>query len=153
MFPSVTPEYLDDDLIGTGATAADDNFDVDHELYRHIRELNELRAEHPTLVTGAQILHATDGGVFAFSRFDRDERIEYVVIVNASISSVTTTVATLTGATRFEPLRSDGSAVESTSDGEFTVDLPGLTTVVLRAVAEHPTPATPPAISLTRSIR
>ena len=53
MFPSLTPEYVDDDSIGTDATPADDNFDPEHPLYRHIASLAALRADHPVFVTGA----------------------------------------------------------------------------------------------------
>ena len=80
----VTPDYVVDQNIGSDATPADDNFDPGHPLYRHISELNDLRTDHPTLATGAQIVHPVDGPVFAFSRIDRDERIEYVVVTNSS---------------------------------------------------------------------
>ena len=44
----------DDDLIGTDATAADDNFVTDHPLYQAISRLAELiTAEHPALRDGA----------------------------------------------------------------------------------------------------
>ena len=39
MFPSQVASYNDDDLIGTDATTADDNFDPDHPLYATIAEL------------------------------------------------------------------------------------------------------------------
>ena len=42
MFASRTPEYLDDDLIGTTATHATDNFVPGHPLYRAIAELAAL---------------------------------------------------------------------------------------------------------------
>ncbi len=39
MFPSQVGSYNDDDLIGTDATTAEDNFDTRHPLYRTIRDL------------------------------------------------------------------------------------------------------------------
>ncbi len=85
MFPSQVALHNDTyDLIGTDATTADANFDIDHPLYQHIADLAELRENHPALADGAQIhRYATSGaGIFAFSRMDPDDNIEYVVAVN-----------------------------------------------------------------------
>ena len=49
--PARWPRYNDDDLIGTDATTADDNYNSDHPLYRHIADLVGLRCAHPTLPT------------------------------------------------------------------------------------------------------
>ena len=53
MFASKVPDYLDDDLLGTDATHAADNFNTGHPLYRDISELAALTAEHPALRNGA----------------------------------------------------------------------------------------------------
>ena len=39
MFPSLVPEYNDDDLIGTNNTTADDNFDPTHPIYQALAAL------------------------------------------------------------------------------------------------------------------
>ena len=72
MFPSKVARYNDDDLIGTDATTADDNFDTAHPLYQHIADLAALREDHPALADGAQIhRYASSGpGIYAFSRID-----------------------------------------------------------------------------------
>lgn len=150
MFPSLTPDYVDDDDIGTDATPADDNFDPTHPLYRHLATLASLRAEHPTLVTGAQLVHATSGSAVAFSRFDRDERIEYVVIVNADQAPATVRLATLSPDSAFEPVVGASEGVRSDSAGELTVDVPPLATVVVRAVEPAPLPTTPPSVTIVR---
>ncbi len=46
MFPSQVPEYNDDDLIGTDATTAEENFDTTHPLYTGIGALARLTREH-----------------------------------------------------------------------------------------------------------
>src|SRR4029453_872680 len=86
MFANEVAVYADNDLIGTDETSADDNFDRDHPLYRTIAKSASLRARYPALSTGAQIhRYSSDGpGVYAFSRIDRDERIEYVGALNHS---------------------------------------------------------------------
>ncbi|HEY0944608.1 MAG TPA: alpha-amylase family glycosyl hydrolase, partial [Opitutaceae bacterium] len=85
MFASRTPLYRGLSLIGTKRTGADDKFDDQHPLYRTIRALATLRSAHPTLARGSMHLRATDNpNVFAFSRVDRSERVEYVVALNNS---------------------------------------------------------------------
>ena len=111
-----TPEYLDDDNIGSDVTPAADNFDPEHPLYRHIAQLAALRRDHPTLVTGAQVNHTTEGSVVAFSRLDRDELVEYVVVSNSDgEQSVPVRFPVLTPDTSFTAVYADGE-VERWSD-------------------------------------
>ena len=80
MMPSQVASYNDDDLIGTTATTAAANFDEAHPLYDAFAGFAAVRAAHPALRNGAQIHRfADDGpGVYAFSRIDRTEQVEYV---------------------------------------------------------------------------
>ena len=89
MFPSQVASYNDDDLIGTDATTADSNFDTTHPIYTAISDVAALRGAHPALQTGAQITRSASGGsgVFAFSRIDATEQVEYVVALNNSESA------------------------------------------------------------------
>src|SRR5215216_4255672 len=86
MFASQVPDYLDDDLLGTGATHAQANFVPSHPLYGTISTLATLTREHPALRDGAhQHRYATGGpGIYPFSRSDRGEQREYVVALNNS---------------------------------------------------------------------
>ena len=70
MFPSQVASYNDDDLIGTDATTADDNFDPTHPLYQAHRRPG--RAARPTTrrcATAPQIHRyaASGAGIYAFS--------------------------------------------------------------------------------------
>ncbi|MCB0993345.1 MAG: alpha-amylase family glycosyl hydrolase [Acidimicrobiales bacterium] len=155
MFPAQSDEFIDDDNIGSDATPGDDNFDPDHPLYRHIAQLNELRSQHPTLVTGAQIVHDAPGPVFAFSRFDRDERTEYLVVTNSNASlSVPARFQALTPDTTFVPVWTRSEAVVepvmSDSTGEVLVDIAPLATVVFRAERTLAPVETGPEIALSR---
>ena len=69
LFASQVPDYLDDDLLGTDATHAQDNFVTSYPLYQQIG-LAALTKEHPALRDGAhQHRYASAGaGVYAFSR-------------------------------------------------------------------------------------
>ena len=102
MFPSQVATYNDDDLIGTDATTAVSNFDPTHPLYRAIGKLARLTRHHEALRDGAQIhrLSSTAAGVYAFSRIDRRDQREYVVVLNNSEQAQTATIPTYSGEAR-----------------------------------------------------
>ncbi len=152
MFASQTPEYLDDDLIGTDATAADDNFDTGHPLYRHVTALSAFRAEHAAaLVDGAQIGHPLDSPVFAMSRLHRDERIEYLVFTNSNpVLTVPARINPLTSTGTFTSLWGPEMTVLVDDGGEVVVEVPPLTTVMLVADAPVAPSDDAPTIRLAR---
>jgi glycosidase len=121
------------DLIGTDASTADENFDTGHPLYQHIAGLAELREEHPTLADGAQIhRYATSGpGIFAFSRIDPEDKIEYVVAINNANTEQTVSFDT------YQPNRSTLSGVwpESNAGDQLTADAEGRVTVTVPALS------------------
>jgi hypothetical protein len=149
MFPSLVESYNDDDLIGTPATTAESNFDPTHRLYQFIADLAALRAAHPTLVTGAQIERHVEEGVYAFSRIDRDERVEYVIAVNNAPATKRVGFTVATPDAEFEPLI-EGEAVASDATGLVEILVPGLGAVAYRA--DRPVPPSPaaPGIRISR---
>ncbi len=151
MFPSQVAEYLDDDLIGTDATAGDSNFDPDHPLYQHIQWLNEVRRENPAFVTGAQIVHEPLGPVFAFSRIDRSERVEHVVITNSNpLAAEQVDIEVVSPATTFRQIGGEGITMTSDADGLLSVEAPPIGTVVLRAETPADPPESEPTIEIER---
>ncbi|MGG5259580.1 alpha-amylase family glycosyl hydrolase [Phycicoccus avicenniae] len=142
MFPSKVALHNDTyDLIGTRATTADANYDTKHPLYRHIAELAKLRDKHPALADGAQVHRyaSNEAGIFAFSRMDPDEKVEYVVAVNNAETAKSATFAT------YQPGRSTLKAVwpasapkqlRTDAEGRVTVNVPPLSGVVYRATAK-----------------
>lgn len=151
MFASVVPEYVDDDNIGTDATPADDNFDPSHPLYQWIAGLSDLRSQHPALVAGAQYGHLAEGPLFAFSRIDRVERVEYVVVANNSTLTVPARFQVLSADTEFDRLRPEGpGSIMSDAAGEMLVEVPPLSTVVLRARTPLPIPDAEPVVTIVR---
>ena len=129
------------DLIGTDASTADENFDTGHPLYRHIADLAALREQHSALADGAQVhRYATSAtGIFAFSRMDPEEQVEYVVAVNNADIAQTATFET------YQPQRSvlkgvwpasnEGAQLKTDVEGRVTVTVPPLSAVVYRANA------------------
>jgi glycosidase len=154
MFANAVPVYEDNDLIGTDETTSDDNFDRSHPLYRAIRELGRLYHQHRALRSGAQIHRVgSDGpGVYAFSRVDRNQRIEYVVALNNSESAATADVPTYSpGGVRFKLLSKTSVAGKLTTgpDGTLSVTVPPLGFVVYRAGAPVPPSDEAPAVDIT----
>lgn len=153
MFASTAPEYLDDDLIGTERTHAESQFDTGHPLYQRISALSETRESHPALVTGAQLTRAADGAVFAFSRIDRDQRLEYLVAANGGDGAADSVeIPSSTPGAVFTQIHPVAGAIEVAAgvDGIVTMDLPPTSLVVLVADRPVPVPTMPATIAFDR---
>jgi glycosidase len=150
MFPATATEFIDQDTIGSDATVSDDNFDPEHPFYQHIAMLNSLRADHPTLATGAQIIHPAAASVFSLSRVDRDLRIEYLVVANNGPLAIPATIPALSPDTTFNFLLGGDGSVTSDGAGEVTLEIGARSTAVL--VADQPVPITEsePSITIVR---
>jgi alpha-amylase len=157
MFPSRAPEFRDLPLLGTTRSGGDDKFDIDHPFYRAIRTLAALRESHPGLARGAMLLRESgQPHVFAFSRIERRERVEYLVALNNSRrETIAATLATCQPAgAGFEclfdsryPDLNEGPALTAGDKGQVTLTLAPLQCIVWKASASLPTPASPPSIA------
>ncbi len=96
MFAAQATDFKSAPLLATTRTGADDKFDPAHPFYRLIADLSALRSAHPALRTGAMLPRVTNQqDVFAFSRIERSERVEYLAVFNNSRSqSLTALVPT-----------------------------------------------------------
>ena len=153
MFPSQVTTYNDDDLIGTTATTADDNFDATHPIYTALGDYAKIYQDHKALRRGAQIhRYSSDAaGIYAFSRIDRDERVEYIVAFNNATTTKTATFPTFSGNMTFTPVfPANGSAITSTSDGKVTVKVAPIGYVVYKANAALPPSQSAPSITMTK---
>jgi alpha-amylase len=151
MFPSQVASYNDDDLIGTDATTADDNFDPDHPLYRSIGELAALTRRHPALRDGAQQHRWSSGepGIYAFSRLDRHEQHEYVVAVNNAEQASTAAVPTYMADTGFQLVYGSGPAsLRSDASRRLGLTVGPLSAVVYRATEPLERSRHAPAVTL-----
>ncbi|WP_399225745.1 pullulanase-type alpha-1,6-glucosidase [Streptomyces sp. TRM49041] len=150
LFASQTPDYLDDDQLGTDRTHADDAYDTTHPLYRKIAALAGLRKAHPGLADGVQIeRYAADGaGVYAFSRIDASARTEYVVAVNNATEAKTVELTTESAGTAFRTIYGGSGTVGSGDDRKIDVTVPALSSVVLKADGPLAAPAAAPTIDL-----
>ncbi len=156
MFASKAPDFRDAPLLATTRTGADDKFDAQHPFFKFFAQLAALRREHAALRTGAMVIRATDQDeIFAFSRFDRSERVEYLSVFNNSrTKTITAAVPTSQrpGA-RLAGLflsRTGGPSEEAQADGEGRVrlTLPPMQFGVWRAAAPLASPAKAARIAL-----
>ncbi|WP_083508674.1 pullulanase-type alpha-1,6-glucosidase [Arthrobacter alpinus] len=135
LFGTQVAEYAGQKLVTGETIGTADRFDTEAPLYQHIAALAKLRADHPALAQGAQIQrYADDGaGIYAFSRVDRDEKVEYLVALNNATEEKSVAVTTLTQNGGFEPLYGADSAVKSDGKGATTITVPAMSAVVYRA--------------------
>ncbi|MBD9730889.1 pullulanase-type alpha-1,6-glucosidase [Streptomyces sp. H28] len=151
LFASRTADYLDDDLIGTDRTHAEDTYDTRSPLYRRIGALAKLRKAHPALTDGIQQeRHATDGpGVYAFSRTATGkDTTEYVVALNNADEAKKATFATNSARTTFKGLYGTDATVRSDADKKITVTVPAGSAIVLKASGPLGKPAAKPTLTL-----
>ena len=157
MFASQSPRFRELSLLGTRRTGADDKFDVDHPFYRALRRLARLRIAHPGLAHGAMLLRDSgDPHLFAFSRVERGEQVEYLVALNNSrTDAAAASLATFQPAGAVlqaifdsrNPDPAGATALRAGADGRVAVSLAPLECVVWQAQARLPTPASPPEVA------
>lgn len=125
MFASKVALYNDNDLIGTDATTAQDNFDVRHPLYRLIAELSAVRRSTPALTGGLQKVRAFSDkpGLLAISRFDPRTGREVVLAFNTSDKPIMNRIAVDPRSLSFATLAGQ-CAPGAAAPGSLTITLP-----------------------------
>jgi neopullulanase len=86
LFASKVAVYLDNKLVGTSATHAQDNFAPDHPIYREVAALSKIRLASPALRRGKTVVrnYSDKPGLLAFSRIDESTGEEVLVVANTS---------------------------------------------------------------------
>jgi pullulanase-type alpha-1,6-glucosidase len=143
LFASQVAEYTGQPLLTGETVGSVDRFDTDAPLYDHIAALAALRDATPALESGAQVERPVSGAgedsVYAFSRVDRDEKVEHLVAVNNAASAATVTVDTLTPGAGFTALLGGHAPMSADADGLVSLTVPAFSAVVL--VADAPVAA------------
>ncbi|MEV7415822.1 pullulanase-type alpha-1,6-glucosidase [Streptomyces sp. NPDC089919] len=149
LFASKTPDYLDDDELGTDRTHASDAYDPQHPLYRQIAALSKLTKANPALRSGVQTERLSQDSLYAFTRTDAYTGTEYLVAVNNATAPKTAQIPVDSApGTDLTPLYGTSEAARTADGGTVTVTVPALGSVVLKADAPLPAPATAPALTL-----
>ncbi|NOW01643.1 pullulanase-type alpha-1,6-glucosidase [Isoptericola chiayiensis] len=135
LFATQVDSYANQDLVTGESAGSQDRYDTDAPLYQHIAELSALRSSTPALQSGAQIERfvAEGAGIYAFSRVDRDEKVEHLVALNNASSERTATFTTLTPGATYSVLSGETGEVTADAAGEVTVTVPATSAVVLVA--------------------
>ena len=131
LFATAVQQYAEEPVIAAPSGSLD-RYDTSHPLYRQIAALAELREEHPALVDGAQIhRYASSGeGIYAFSRVDADEQVEYLVVLNNSTETASASLTTYSSNGTFRAIYGDNGKVRSDKLGRVDVEVPPLSAVV-----------------------
>jgi neopullulanase len=134
MFASQVASYNDNRLLGTDATTARDNFDVNHPLFRTIAGLSRMRREQPALRRGQQVLRnfGDTPGLFAASRIDPQSGREIVVAFNTSTTPMQVNVEIDPRTTALSSLHGE-CAASPAAPGSYRVKLDALDYVVCAA--------------------
>jgi glycosidase len=134
MFASQVPSYNEDRLLGTSATTAQANFDMNHPLFREIAVLARIRTSHRALTRGRQLVrYAQDKpGLFAVSRFEPGTGREMLLLFNTSTAPVRQNVRVETRSSRFDTLAGNCPAIAA-APGSVPVELPPLGYAVCNA--------------------
>lgn len=126
MFPSQVAEYNDNNLIGTDATTADDNFDTSHPLYQHIAGMAKARKSSKALTYGLNKIRVFDHqgpGLLAVTRHDEASGERALVAYNSSAAPITRSVAVDYDVTGIETL-AGACPAEVAAPGSITITLP-----------------------------
>ncbi len=139
MFPSRTASYLDNPVLDTTRPASADHFDPAHPFYRLIRDLAALRAAHPALARGLQVVRGYEEkpGLFSVSRFDPDTGAEYLIAFNTSDAPIHAASVVGTSAEAIETLFGACPA-RVAAPGSVTLDLPAFGSAVCRLLPSSP---------------
>ena len=155
MFASQVASYNDDDLIGTDKTTATASYGTDNPLFKRIAELSKLRDRYPALADGAQIHRyaSNDAGVYAFSRIDAKEQVEYVVAANNSDAPATATFAVYNKNSRYSGVWPSGTrSLRSDDEGRVTVTVPARSVAVWKADGRLARSKSAPTVSFRSTV-
>ena len=136
MFATETFQYAEEENVyGAAAEGSKDRFSTSAPLYRSIKKLSALRKAHPTLADGAQVQRyaSPEAGVFAVSRIDPEDGVEYVVAVNNATTAKTADFETFRAGTRFRPLYGSATTARSRADARLEITVPALGVAVWKA--------------------
>jgi neopullulanase len=129
-FASKVSVYLDNKLIGTNNSHAQDNYAPDHPMYQQIAMLSKIRLGSVALRRGKTVVrnYGEKPGLFAFSRIDAESGEEVLVIANTSNAPLTANVELAPRATALAALH--GTCPTLRAPGSASVSLQPLDYVI-----------------------
>ena len=136
MFPSLVPDYNDNDLIATDLSTADSNFDQSHPLYQTFAEMIGLRKNYSALRRGETVVRLAehDGGLLAISRIEPNQEGEILVVFNTRNEDRHINVEVNARSTTFDGLIGTCEPKVSTT-GTYSLSVPALDFIVCRSAS------------------
>ncbi|MCU4676575.1 alpha-amylase family glycosyl hydrolase [Catenovulum sp. 2E275] len=153
MMPSLVDSYNDNNLLGTDATTADDNFDESHVIYQSLAEFAKVYKQNTALRRGIHLNRFADkaSGLYAFSRIDTNEQVEYLLAFNSAKQPKTLQLAA-TSAQYKLVLASDSAKTDTlkTENDQVNLTVPPLGFVIYKADSQI-IPANLPSVAVTQA--
>jgi len=142
MFSTKVEEWRTEERVGGPPIGTGSSFDVDtatNPVSVGLRSLAELRERFPVLATGSTAVRYAQEGVLVLSRFDREDRREYLVAFNAGEEDARVTVTTATPSSRWTQVFGPNvNLAETDAAGRISIGIPALGAVVARGDAQLP---------------
>jgi glycosidase len=136
MFPTAVSEWQTQERVGAPPIGAGSSFDVVDPIQERLRELGRLRDAVPALSSGSSVVRLAQKQLLAVSRIDFSTRREALAIFNSGDAAARVTVPTSTRSAGWEVLWGSAAAPRSTVSGALTLEVPALSSLLLRADAD-----------------
>lgn len=137
MFPTQVSQWKTEGRVWGNPIGSDSYLTATTPLTTRITQLNSLRKQYPALAIGSETTRLVDANVLAISRFDSQDRREYVVAFNSGSSAKTVKIPTSTASSSWQALLT-GSTLNSSATGELSVSVPARSTLIYRANSQLP---------------
>ena len=133
LFPTKVREWQTEERVGSPPIGTGSALELaSHPVGDHLKALAALREAHPALSVGSTAVRVARGSLLVVSRFDAAAQREYLAAFNASTTPQRAAFASATGSS-WTPLLGASAAVQSSSGGRVTLNVPPLTAVLYRA--------------------
>jgi hypothetical protein len=131
MFPTQVEMWKSEKRVGSNPVGDGDSFSKkDHPISEFLRNLAELRNEHPALANGVMQIRYAKGSVFAFSKRAIGGQEEYLVVLNNSAKKQKVAVQTASSSS-WKKIFGDSKAISKGS--RVAVEIEGLGIAVFKA--------------------
>lgn len=131
MFASQVASYNDNNLLGTKATTAEQNFDEKHPIYKYLRELTKTYQKNEVLSQGHQFVRYSQStpGLLVLSKYHADKQEEAIIVFNTSTESQALTLDVMTE--KYKQLSPKGKSTIKMEDAQLELTVEPLSTLVL----------------------
>jgi glycosidase len=137
MFETKIPSWKSEPRVGSNPVGDGNSFTgaASHPIALYLSQLAELRAKYPALANGEMQVRSAKGGILVLSKYDLNEKIEYLVAFNNSKRSSQVSVSTSSNS-RWKTLL--GSPTVTSKGLKVNLTIPAFDSVVLQSTSAMP---------------